>query len=213
MPIRIQKLAIILGIAMVITIAVTQVKKMDATQKANIQRYQSELKVEQEKHQREIEAQDKASQEKIEQQKKELESEIERLRQEVSAKKAKTLADAQKAAQSVATKVVPQAKAASVPAGSVQEIIVKWANYYGVDPNMLLRIAKCESGFNPNAINRNYSVNGTHPSGLFQHVAVYWPARAAKYGVPGASVFDADANARVTAGMFRDGQASAWECK
>ena len=112
-----------------------------------------------------------------------------------------------------APKPVYVAQSTQPVVGSIQAIIVKWANFYGVNADTLLRIAKCESGFNPNAVNRNYSVSGTHPSGLFQHVAVYWPARAARYGVPGASVFDADANARVTAGMFRDGQASAWECR
>lgn len=85
-------------------------------------------------------------------------------------------------------------------------------NRYGVDPNRALRIAKCESGFNPNAVNYGYNENG-YPSGLFQHISGYWGARAAKYGYAGASVFDPVANANVTMGMWRDGQANLWECR
>lgn len=101
---------------------------------------------------------------------------------------------------------------------AIKAMIVKWANYYGVSAEWLLRIASCESGYNPNARNRGYTaiVHGVsygNPVGLFQHVEGYWPARATAYGVPGASIYDPEAQARVTAGMFRDGQSSAWECK
>ena len=74
-----------------------------------------------------------------------------------------------------------------------------------------MHIARCESTLNPNAINTGYYDNG-HPSGLFQHISGYWPARAAQYGYPGASVFDPVANANVTAAMFRDGHSNLWEC-
>ena len=103
------------------------------------------------------------------------------------------------------------ASAAPVVSGNIQQIIVDAANRYGVDPNRALRIAKCESGFNPNAVNYGYNENG-YPSGLFQHISGYWGARAAKYGYAGASVFDPVANANVTMGMWRDGQAGLWEC-
>lgn len=67
---------------------------------------------------------------------------------------------------------------------------------------------------NQNAINYNYSENGRDfPAGLFQHLQNYWPARATKYGWHGANVFNAQANAEVTAQMFRDGMAYLWECK
>ncbi len=85
------------------------------------------------------------------------------------------------------------------------------ANKYGIDPQRALRIAECESGFNPAAVNLGYSENG-NPSGLFQHLSGYWPARAAKYGYAGSSVFDAVANANVTMGMWRDGGAGQWAC-
>lgn len=67
---------------------------------------------------------------------------------------------------------------------------------------------------NPQAINRNYSEDGvSFPAGLFQHLQNYWPARAAKYGYEGVSVFDAEANANVTAAMFKEGHQRLWECK
>lgn len=67
---------------------------------------------------------------------------------------------------------------------------------------------------NPHAINYNYSENGRdYPAGIFQHLQNYWPARATKYGWQGASIFNAQANAEVTAQMFRDGMAYLWQCK
>lgn len=67
---------------------------------------------------------------------------------------------------------------------------------------------------NPNAVNRNYSeIAGHYPSGLLQHLSNYWPARAAKYGYAGASVFDPVANANVSAAMFAEGNQNLWQCK
>jgi len=111
----------------------------------------------------------------------------------------------------VVAKSVP--KPAPVPnSSSIASIITVAANRYGIDPARALRIAQCESNFNPQSVNYNYNENG-YPSGLYQHLSGYWPARAAKYGYAGASVFDAEANANVTMGMWRDGSAGLWECQ
>lgn len=96
--------------------------------------------------------------------------------------------------------------------GNIESIIIAAANKYGIDVNRALRIAKCESGLNPNSVNYGYNENG-YPSGLYQHLSGYWPARAAKYGYAGASVFDPIANANVTMGMWKDGAAGQWECQ
>lgn len=86
------------------------------------------------------------------------------------------------------------------------------ARTYGLDEDHFVSIARCESTLNPSAVNHGYYENG-HPSGLFQHLSGYWPARAAKYGYQGASVFDAAANANVTAAMWSEGQSGLWECQ
>lgn len=99
-----------------------------------------------------------------------------------------------------------------VSAGSVEEIVRQAARNHGIDENYFVRIARCESTLNPNAVNYNYYENG-HPSGLFQHLSGYWPARAAQYGYGGASVFDATANANVTAAMWSEGHSNLWECQ
>jgi len=97
-------------------------------------------------------------------------------------------------------------------AGSVEQIVRNAARKYGINEEHFVKIAKCESTLNPNAVNKNYYENG-HPSGLFQHLSGYWSKRAATYGHAGASVFDPVANAEVTAQMFRDGQSNLWECR
>ena len=142
--------------------------------------------------------------------------EIQNLKNELQSKRDKAAADAIAKAKAIVTPIAT-AQASQVPqnaSGDVQGIIVKWANHYGLSAQHMLNIARCESTFNPNARNSSYSAGGAgNPVGLFQHVEGYWPARAAKYGVPGASIYDADAQARVTAAMFADGQAGLWECR
>lgn len=95
---------------------------------------------------------------------------------------------------------------------SIEENVRQAARSHGIDENYFVRIAVCESTLNPAAVNKNYYENG-NPSGLFQHISGYWPARAEKYGYAGASVFDAVANANVTAAMFAEGHTNLWECK
>ncbi len=93
----------------------------------------------------------------------------------------------------------------------VEQIIRDAAARHGVSGDQLVRIAKCESNLNSSAVNRGYNENG-FPSGLFQHLSGYYPARAAKYGYKN-DVFDAYSNAGVTAAMFADGQSYQWQCR
>jgi soluble lytic murein transglycosylase-like protein len=90
-------------------------------------------------------------------------------------------------------------------------MIIDAANKYGLNHAEMLRIAKCESTLNPNAVNYNYYENG-NPSGVYQHISGYYPARAARYGYS-EDVFDAYSNINVTAAMFADGQSRLWQCK
>lgn len=115
----------------------------------------------------------------------------------------------------IATSQVEESTAPTAPVSSgglIEEIVRQAARDHDVDENYFVKIAKCESTLNPDAVNMNYYDNG-NPSGLFQHISGYWPARAAKYGYAGASVFDPTANANVTAAMFADGLTGLWECK
>lgn len=117
-------------------------------------------------------------------------------------------------AQIAATANIPVESAPAVASsgGDIETIVRQAARKYGIDENNFVRIAQCESTLDPTRVNNSYYENG-HPSGLFQHISGYWPARAANYGLSGASVFNAQANAEVTAGMFRDGQQGLWECR
>lgn len=90
-----------------------------------------------------------------------------------------------------------QANSLSTPVGSVADRIVYWSNHYGIDSNRAIRIAQCESGLNPGA----RSPNGLY-GGVYQQAFTYWPARAAAVGLSGASVFDAEANIRVSMHMM-----------
>ena len=146
---------------------------------------------------------------KLEEQRQQLEKEKQDLNQQLQAKLEAKSKLAQ-ASQSVVN-TVTQTKTASAASGSVEQIIIDAANRYGIDPNHALRIARCESGMNPSAVNRGYYENG-NPSGLYQHISGYYPARAAKYGYS-TNVFDAYSNANVTMAMWRDGQANLWECR
>lgn len=93
----------------------------------------------------------------------------------------------------------------------VESIIRAAARAHSIDENYFVSIAQCESTMNPNAINYSYYENG-HPSGLFQHLSGYYPARAEKYGYS-TDVFDVYSNANTTAAMFSEGLSYLWECK
>ncbi|MBP1235205.1 acetylornithine deacetylase/succinyl-diaminopimelate desuccinylase-like protein [Arthrobacter sp. PvP102] len=61
--------------------------------------------------------------------------------------------------------------------GSVEQIVRAAARKFGLDENYSVGSAMCKSTMNPNAVNYGNSENG-NPSGLFQHLSGYWPARA-----------------------------------
>lgn len=61
------------------------------------------------------------------------------------------------------------------------------------DVDKAISVAICESGLNTAAY------NPAGYGGLFQHSIVYWPDRAAAAGWAGASIYDGNANAAVSA--------------
>ena len=96
-----------------------------------------------------------------------------------------------------------------IPPGSseIETIIRDAAAAQGADPDQLLRIAFCESRYNPGA----YNASGA--SGLFQFMPGTWAANSVRAGFGGASVFDPVASANVAAWMFARGQAGQWVCR
>ena len=90
----------------------------------------------------------------------------------------------------------------------IASIIRAAADRYGVSADTLLRVAYCESRYDPLAFN---GILGA--SGLFQIIPGTWRANSAAAGYGGASVWDPVANANVAAWMFSRGQARQWACK
>ena len=98
-------------------------------------------------------------------------------------------------------------KPAPAPA-DIESVILSAAAAWGADPNQLLRVAWCESRYNPYAVNARSGA-----AGLFQFMPATWAANSVRAGYAGANVFDAVANANTAAYMFRNGQAAQWSCK
>lgn len=71
-----------------------------------------------------------------------------------------------------------------------------------------MRVMACESGGDPFAKNPNSSA-----SGLFQHLARYWPDRSSAAGWGGADIFDGEANIAVAAWLFATGGPGHWVCR
>jgi hypothetical protein len=94
-----------------------------------------------------------------------------------------------------------------VPA-DIESLIRGAATAWGADASQLLRVAWCESRYNPSAINARSGA-----SGLFQFMPATWAANSVRAGYAGASVFDPVASANVAAYMFARGQAAQWSCK
>ena len=96
-----------------------------------------------------------------------------------------------------------------VPSGAaeIEAIIRDAAAAQGADAGQLLRVAYCESRYNPGA----YNASGA--SGLFQFLPSTWAANSVRAGFAGASPFDPVAAANVAAWMFARGQAYQWVCR
>lgn len=89
----------------------------------------------------------------------------------------------------------------SAPAESRQAAVVhivsEAAAEFGTDPQVMLRVARCESGLRPDAVNRTSGA-----AGLFQHLPQYWAGRAEAVGSPDAGPEDPVANSRAAAWMM-----------
>ena len=86
-----------------------------------------------------------------------------------------------------------------------ERLIRQRCSQYGCNAALVIQVMYCESTANPHAQNYVYY-------GLFQHDINEWPARAARYGVPGAPITDAYAQIHVTTQMFAQGFHNLWSC-
>jgi hypothetical protein len=114
---------------------------------------------------------------------------------------------AQQALGQAAAPAPPAAPPAMAPSGggSIQDIILTAFAPQGAGAQQwALRIAKCESGYNPNAVNRSSGA-----SGLFQFMPSTW----AHLPWAGQSVFDAVANAQAAAYYYQHSGPGPWSCK
>lgn len=90
----------------------------------------------------------------------------------------------------------------------IASTIVYWANYYGDDPNQLLRVATCESQLDPTAV----SPAGAEGVMQFMPVGGIWSITP--YGQEGLVPFDVSTSEqiRMAAWLFSLGYASQWDC-
>ncbi len=97
---------------------------------------------------------------------------------------------------------------ASAPAtggnSNVVNIITAAANRYGQSSEAMIRVARCESSLNPNAVNRSSGA-----SGLFQFMPGTW--RTTPYA--NANIFNAESNANAAAWMWSVGRRNEWVCQ
>ncbi|MCC6313841.1 MAG: SH3 domain-containing protein [Thermomicrobiales bacterium] len=85
----------------------------------------------------------------------------------------------------------------------VIKIIYAAADTYGQDRADMLRVARCESGLDP------YAVNPSGSYGLFQFIRSTW--KSTPYGQE--DIFDPRANANAASWMWSQGRQAEWICK
>lgn len=134
---------------------------------------------------------------------KQLQGEFDRL-VEMEAQRLQQQALQQGSVQAPAAPAAPPA-APVAAGGSIQQIILDAFAPLGAGAQQwALRVAKCESGYNPNAVNR-----GSGASGLFQ----FMPATWASMPQHSQSVFNPVANAQAAAALYARSGPNQWSCK
>ena len=108
------------------------------------------------------------------------------------------LADAEEAEATASVDAEPSTTTSSIPStGWLSEVEVRTLVSLYFEPedvNRAVRIAWCESRFDPSAMDLR-----TGGKGLFNHLPQYWDDRAAKAGFPGADIHDPEASVAAAA--------------
>jgi len=89
----------------------------------------------------------------------------------------------------------------------VPTLIVDAARRWGLDERVLLRIAWCESRFNPDAR------GAAGLAGVFQFAPITWGWVAERAGYPGASPYNPQANIEAAAYLYKTEGPKHWGCK
>jgi Soluble lytic murein transglycosylase and related regulatory proteins (some contain LysM/invasin domains) len=87
----------------------------------------------------------------------------------------------------------------------INDFIDRFAGQYGVDPNVLRRVATCESGFNPMATNGTYA-------GLYQFSASTWASYRNQIGENSSADlrYDAEESVQTAAYVISVGKGFIW---
>jgi hypothetical protein len=96
----------------------------------------------------------------------------------------------------------PAPAPAAEPPMSIAEIITAAAVRHGVDPQRLLRVARCESGLNPRAYN---------PAGPYIGLFQFHPQTF--YGYGGKDIYSPHDQSEIAARMFARGLGHHWGCR
>lgn len=70
----------------------------------------------------------------------------------------------------------PKSMPTIIPVTSLDILFAKYGSEYGVNPDLLKKIAKCESGLDPTSVNGDYA-------GLFQFASRTWVAARGRMGL------------------------------
>jgi soluble lytic murein transglycosylase-like protein len=106
--------------------------------------------------------------------------------------------------QTLATEAPPP----TPPASDVPALITEASQRWGLDTTQMLRVAWCESKFDPAAYNRRSGA-----SGLFQFIPGTWSRASAAVGMGWASPFDAAANVEAAAWLMKTEGPRHWVCR
>jgi soluble lytic murein transglycosylase-like protein len=105
----------------------------------------------------------------------------------------------------------PQAPNLPVIASSTpQTIIHTYAVKYGVNEKDLTDVIRCESNFNPQAINKSDPNGGSH--GISQFQTATFNSWSVKAGIENGDPYNPDNAIQTMAYMFSKGQQSQWSC-
>jgi len=93
----------------------------------------------------------------------------------------------------------------------IQEYIAKYAEEYNISPKALESTLKCESQYNPNAINYNDGGKGKHSIGVMQFQESTFNLWEKKLGED-LDYYSYHDSIKLGAYMFSKGQAKQWTC-